>query len=61
MRKPRFSVHHTERGYVVLDELKSLRVRGPYDGATGKRIAAEKRDELERFAASERERKDGAR
>ena len=59
MRRPRFTVHHTTRGYIVLDELKNLRVRGPFDGPTGKATANAMRDKLEAEAASARARKLG--
>jgi hypothetical protein len=47
-RKPRYRTEHTARGYVVLDDLLNQRVRGPFDGPTGKQTAAEHRDKLER-------------
>lgn len=53
-RKARFEIVPTQVGYVVIDELKNMRVRGPFDGATGKRVAAEVRDKLERDAEAKR-------
>ena len=56
-RKERYTIEHTMRGFIVMDELKSMRVRGPFDGKTGKATARSHRDQLERDAASARARK----
>jgi len=57
MRKPRYTIEHTLRGFVVFDNLKSMRVVGPFDGKTGKAVARERRDKLELIAANERNRR----
>lgn len=55
-RTARYEIIPTQVGYVVIDNLTSMRVRGPFDGATGKKVAAEWCAKLEREAEAKRAR-----
>jgi len=55
-RTARYEIAPTQVGYVVIDNLTSMRVRGPFDGPTGRKVAAEARDKLEREAEAKRAR-----
>jgi hypothetical protein len=54
----RFSIDEIPTGWVVLDndQSQNMRVRGPFDGPTGRKVAAEARDKLEREAEAKRAR-----
>lgn len=54
----RFSIDEIPTGWIVLDndQNQNMRVRGPFDGATGRKVAAETRDKLEREAEAKRAR-----